>query len=463
MHYKLKMKLQIFFLILFLSLSLVSALNYSQGEYGSGLYGIGNYSLIDLDNDNVSDAIDTLLYNTSDIITSGITELNITIAGEPIQSTYNGTKEILFYDGASLILNFTHEFNSSNTIDLSKVQIQKASTYLIVNFSGQLTENKTLYFDDANFGELCVKDAEISSITEITSDCNGANETNLNSCLGNNAGITINGITCSDEGSRIKIENLQHSGVRGVVSTSIATSTTSGGRAQPRTECSLNKDCKESQYCFNSKCYNAECKDNSVCNTEQGETCFDYRCVKLFDMVILEFESPIKLGEFFEFTYLIKGMANISGDVEINFWIENENGTVTSGKDTIYLGSFEEKTKSSKLFLPSSVQSGTYTFRVEVSYGLYTAKSHRTVEIVVNEDGTATLVSLPENNSNKQIISIFLYILSGLIMLGIIALGIIFYLKKRKKKGHKINRRIQGKKHKKIKKKHSKKKKKSKK
>jgi len=52
-------------------------------------------------------------------------------------------------------------------------------------------------------------------------------------------------------------------------------------------------------------------------------------------------------------TYLIKGMANISGDVVINFWIENQGKKLTSGSDTIYLGSFEEKIKT-KVYIAKS-------------------------------------------------------------------------------------------------------------
>jgi hypothetical protein len=185
-------------------------------------------------------------------------------------------------------------------------------------------------------------------------------------------------------------------------------------------ECSLDSDCGLNQYCFNYTCYNAECLNDSSCNTEKGESCWNHRCVKLFDMEILEFESPVNLGEFFDFSYFIKAVAEINGDVEINFWIERDGNIVSSGKDTIYMGSFEEKTKSKKLFLPEDIQSGTYQFFIKVTYGTYSASAHRTIEIKVKE-GRAEI----SFSSNK----IFIYILSFLIILIALVSGLIFYIK----------------------------------
>jgi len=157
-----------------------------------------------------------------------------------------------------------------------------------------------------------------------------------------------------------------------------------GGRTTTTYECSLDSDCDENEYCFNHICYAAECFDDSVC--KKDEVCWHGRCVKLFDVEIIDFESPIELGTFFDFTYSLKGMAEINNDVEIQFWIEKEKEVVTSGQDTIYMSSFEQKTKTTKLFLPSDITSGKYVFYVQVSYGTYTAKSHRTIEIKVEEE-----------------------------------------------------------------------------
>ncbi|NQU99726.1 MAG: hypothetical protein HQ538_03225, partial [Parcubacteria group bacterium] len=160
-----------------------------------------------------------------------------------------------------------------------------------------------------------------------------------------------------------------------------------------------------------------ECSQDSDC--EEDESCLNHKCVKLFDIKITDFESPVKLGEFFEFTYLVKGMANISGDVEVLFWIEKKGESVTSGSDVIYIGNFEEKIETTKIFLPSTVDSGVYQFFVKINYGGYTVQSHRTIEIEVKE-GMAKITSRDREPAKK-----FLYYI-----LGILALAILIVLVK---------------------------------
>jgi hypothetical protein len=163
-----------------------------------------------------------------------------------------------------------------------------------------------------------------------------------------------------------------------------------GGGGGGGLECTQNSDCAENRYCFRNDCYDAECTDDSTCNVGEGEVCWELRCVKLFDVKIIDFESPIVLGDFFDFTYFVKGMAEVNGDVIINFRIEEGGNVVSSGFDVVYFGSFEEKTETTSLFMPSDTRSGTYDFIIEVNLGTYFAQSSRTVEISV-DDGVATL------------------------------------------------------------------------
>ena len=44
-----------------------------------------------------------------------------------------------------------------------------------------------------------------------------------------------------------------------------------------------------------------ECSENSECNKD--ESCVNNKCIKWFDMEILDFDSPVKVGEFFNFTF----------------------------------------------------------------------------------------------------------------------------------------------------------------
>jgi len=185
----------------------------------------------DEDGDNITDSLDNLVYNESSVISSGLTNLDISVNGTTNidGNAWNGTFDIEFYDNGVLFLNFTHNF-TANKINLSNVRIEKTSLGIAVNLSGQLAANetKTLYIDDSSFVTLCVKDAEISSVSAISADCTGANETDFTSCLGNSLGTTINNITCYDLGATIKVANLRYSGIKG---TQAAAAPSAGGKA----------------------------------------------------------------------------------------------------------------------------------------------------------------------------------------------------------------------------------------
>ena len=175
-----------------------------------------------------------------------------------------------------------------------------------------------------------------------------------------------------------------------------------------------------------------ECTDDSVCETD--EVCLNFNCVKLFDVKIIDFESPVKLGEFFDFTYFIKGTAEINNDVEVRFWIEKNGEIITSGLDTIYLGSFEEKTETTKIFLPSTVETGIYDFIVQVNHEGYSAKSQRTIEIKVGEGRIVAIGPTDVKDIKPQIIFI-------LVILGFFILFLIFYLERNELKTGFIQKR----------------------
>ena len=114
---------------------------------------------------------------------------------------------------------------------------------------------------------------------------------------------------------------------------------------------------------------------------------------KQFDIKILDIESPVTLGESFDFMYFVKGVGEFNHDVVIDFWIEKDDNVVTSGSDVVFLGVNEEKTEAASLFLPGNIDSGVYKFVIKVSYGTIQAEAHRTIDIVV-EDGKARIGSL---------------------------------------------------------------------
>lgn len=347
---------------------------YKWYSYGNGSSKLLNYSSMryytvnnsDSDYDGLPNVIDKLLYNETNISLTGISNLTVTISGNSTNNSFSGIQEVLFYDSTNLIINLSFNFSKSN-LDLSKVSLKKSADYLIVNFSNQLEQNKTLYISDNNFVALCVKDAEISEITDISVSCNGDNETNLILCLNNDTGFNLNGINCTDLGSIIKIDNLKFSAVRG---TPYNVQTSGGGGSSTR-------------ILGNRGFVQEECIKDTEC--KKGYSCFKNKCVKLFDAEILDIQ-PI-IGDLnFSLKYLIKGMAEINGDVIIRFWLQNDSDKIGLGQDTIYLGSFEEKIKTTVLNLPRKMPKETYDLHLEVEFENYKAESFRKVNINLPEE-----------------------------------------------------------------------------
>ncbi len=181
----------------------------------------------DDDSDNVHSYLDRLIGVENNVNQDGTSSLDIIISGDSNLTTFNDSKNVVFYDDSEMIMNFTHNFTKA-VLDLNDVVIKRNSSYILINLTGQLQGSKTLYLDDSNFTVLCVKDAEMGSISEMSSDCDGGFEIDFTSCLGNLSNVTIGGIVCTDLGSRIKIDNLQYSGVRGTIATSNESSDSSG-------------------------------------------------------------------------------------------------------------------------------------------------------------------------------------------------------------------------------------------
>ncbi|MBT7105751.1 hypothetical protein HN933_02775 [Candidatus Woesearchaeota archaeon] len=194
----------------------------------------------DVDNDDIKDDVDNLIGTEINVNTTGVDDLNITVDGNATNGTYGGLREVVFYDESDAVINFTHNFTNS-TLDLRDVTLIVTDTYVIINMSGQLQANKTLYITDNSFISLCVKDEEVAAISAMSSGCAGSNETDFTDCLG--ANLTTGNLTCTDLGSTIMIEGLENSAVRGTQAApsspaaSSDTSSGSSGKSQRRLVC----------------------------------------------------------------------------------------------------------------------------------------------------------------------------------------------------------------------------------
>lgn len=379
----------------------------------------------DSDSDGISDANDALNGNTSSVSKSGVSNLNVTVNGTVANGTFSGSQRVVFYDSSNAIINFTHNFTQSD-FDLSKVIITVATNSVIVNLSGQLQANQTksIFIADNSFTALCAKDEEISDINSITSACTGGNETVLTSCLGNSTGYYVKGLTCIDSGARIEVLNLTHSAIRGTPAVSSGTTGGTGGRGGSSSSwyAPIVNLIERDEY---------ECSGDIDCNFRSGEVCRSHECVKLFDIIINEFDNSVGVGDYFNFKYTAVGMANISDDVVILFSLER-NGTVfTSGSDTIYIGNFENKTKESNLLLPSNLESGLYEFYVVLEHGSYKVYAHRTMELLVKDNRIEIEDKTP---GQKETI----WLLSGFAVFILLVFFVILHIKNKRHKAKSI-------------------------
>ncbi|HUW43847.1 MAG TPA: hypothetical protein VMV95_02725 [Bacillota bacterium] len=137
---------------------------------------------------------------------------------------------------------------------------------------------------------------------------------------------------------------------------------------------------------------------------------------------IMDFESPVKLGDFSYFKYSIETNLGEITDVLINFEIEKDDKIISSGSDMALIGegAIIEETK---IFLPSNLESGVYTLRIRANYGDYQVESFRVIELRVR-GGSAII------NNNNGIFKFYSMIL--LIILFIFIFGFLIYLERKK-------------------------------
>lgn len=143
----------------------------------------------------------------------------------------------------------------------------------------------------------------------------------------------------------------------------------------------------------------------------------------VFGVRILDFQSPVRLGEFLEFSYLTRSISGVDGTAELNFWIEKGGERISSGSDTIFLGNFEERIRTADIFIPSDFESGVYELRVEVDYKGYIEKAYRTIEI--NVKGGLATISFGFGKMNIIIISL-------LTLLAVLNIYILYHFEKKK-------------------------------
>lgn len=155
--------------------------------------------------------------NASTIATSGITgTVNITVANSSNLSAYqNGVQNISLTEDNEELLRIRYNFSRAN-FPLNFTVKRTATSVVIANLTlnSSLSESKTLYLDKYNTTtSVCVRNADTTDVSQISSDCSGGDETqfNITECESN---TTRDGITCRIIDDRFEFSNLSFSGAK---------------------------------------------------------------------------------------------------------------------------------------------------------------------------------------------------------------------------------------------------------
>lgn len=171
------------------------------------------------------DGTPDLLGNESEIDTN-LANLSFEINGsKDLTIEYGSIANVTFKQNGTTIMEFEHNF-TDRQLNLSNISIMNSSTAekgaIIIKGIDLGERTKTVFVDhiSSTLSTICIKDAEVLAISEISSGCSAADEYYL-SCPG-----TIAGYGCELNGSRYKVTGLHHSAIQELY---VASSPPTGG------------------------------------------------------------------------------------------------------------------------------------------------------------------------------------------------------------------------------------------
>ncbi len=182
----------------------------------------------DDDDDGIPDVNDTLRGNVSNINTHYFESINFTVNNsDNLSQRFTGTLPINITNGSHPYVESIYNFSANNTCILANITVRKQpknstkGSTLVRAICAIPT--KTVYVDDISdsMNSVCVKDLEITSLSQISSDCSTAGEVRV-ACPG-----TASGFTCTDLGTRYRVEGLSYSGITETADTPSGSSSTS--------------------------------------------------------------------------------------------------------------------------------------------------------------------------------------------------------------------------------------------
>ncbi len=192
-------------------------------QIDSDLDGVPDIYDSDDDNDGIPDSEDYLLgtnnsfINVTNMLAGSI---NISVnSSSNLSQRFNGTFFVNVSNSSVSILEFFWNFTNS-TLNLNfTYEVQPAaSTFGAVLVRGlalqyNLTKNVSLLAVNGTIGTVCVKDADVSSLYNISVSCNGQNET-LISCPGQNSSYSCSLVNSTGNTTYFKVAGLRFSAAR---------------------------------------------------------------------------------------------------------------------------------------------------------------------------------------------------------------------------------------------------------
>jgi len=172
--------------------------------------------LIDEDGDGIDDYNDSLIGTHDNVNVEGFGNLSVYVGGylsnHSSASGFDDVETVEFVSDGKTILEFDQDFTNTS-LDLASVEIKHQISGVrqgMVVIGIDNVDSKTLYLEKNRAdSSLCIKDADIEHINDVSQDCEGTNEIYFGDCENVE---TIGFYTCSVESGYYKIQGLKHSG-----------------------------------------------------------------------------------------------------------------------------------------------------------------------------------------------------------------------------------------------------------
>jgi hypothetical protein len=181
--------------------------------------------------------------------------------GDPLK-IFTGIQKVELKESGKTRVEFNWSF--AQALNMYNVHIEKQPStsskgYLITN---KLEIQKTIFVDKLSnsSNSVCVKDAEVESISDVSLTCDGIGE-KIIPCPGTNSGIS-----CSFSDGKYKISGIMHSAVVEFTDTNITSS------------CISNWTCSQWGICLNGL-QERTCTDSKSCGTITGKPAENQTCV----------------------------------------------------------------------------------------------------------------------------------------------------------------------------------------